>query len=72
LRDFLSKLLAKDYSRRLSAEEALKHPWILHNSNLSVLNLHYSLAQTKEHNDNNNINNNCNNQEEPSRSYQLE
>jgi len=33
--DFVSKLLAIDPELRLSAEEALKHPWILSSLELS-------------------------------------
>lgn len=28
-KDFVQKLLVKDLSRRMTADEALKHPWLL-------------------------------------------
>ena len=39
--DFVTKLLTIDPDKRLSAEEALEHPWILSGYNLSEESLKY-------------------------------
>jgi len=60
----LRLLLSKNQSKRVSVEEALKHPWILQDKNLGALNLHYALAVTKDQNNNNSNINNSNDESE--------
>ena len=41
-KDFVKRLLIKDPSKRLSAEQALQHPWIASKQSCNMCSLHNS------------------------------